>query len=77
MSGLTRLQELVPADLRGRTTGTLLSVNAFGLSIGATLAGSAASTPTLMAGQTACLLLLATGWPFLHRAEARRRAQGC
>lgn len=64
VAAVTRSQHLVPLVLRGRVIGTLLALNAVGLSLGATLAAWPVATPWLMAGLSGTLLLLALSWPY-------------
>ena len=62
VAGTTRSQEVIPAEVRGRVMGALMSVNAFGLVAGAALASRPLSTQALMLGLGAVLLGLALSW---------------
>lgn len=65
----TRSQQLVPTAERGRTMGALIGLNALGLTLGAALAASALSTPTLMLGLA--LGLGAAAWTLARAVQAR------
>ncbi|MFC6592252.1 MFS transporter [Deinococcus lacus] len=69
VAGTTRSQEVIPAKMRGRVMGALMSVNAFGLVAGAALASLALSTQALMLGLCGVLLALALGWRHALKAE--------
>ncbi|MCY1701854.1 MFS transporter [Deinococcus sp. SL84] len=64
----TRSQQLVPTAERGRTMGALIGLNALGLTLGAALAASALSTPTLMLGLA--LGLGAAAWTLARAVQA-------
>lgn len=63
----TRIQGLIPADLRGRVIGSVMAVNALGLTLGAGLAAQSLTTSTLMLALTAVLALLTLLWPLAVR----------
>ncbi|TSA87700.1 MFS transporter [Deinococcus detaillensis] len=63
----TRIQGLIPADLRGRVTGSVMAVNALGLTLGAGLAAQDLATSTLMLALTGVLALLTLLWPLAVR----------
>lgn len=68
---MTRSQQLIPPEVRGRVLGALLSANAVGLSLGAALAATPTPTPLLMAGLTLTLALLGLFWPLALLGDQR------
>ena len=70
----TRSQHLVPAEVRGRVVGSLMGVNAVGLSLGAGLAAGPLDTSRLMLGLGLTLALLALSWPLALRQQKRSAA---
>lgn len=71
---ITRVQGMLPDEVRGRVIGAALGVNALGLTLGAVLAGHSLPTPALMLCLTSACTLLALLWPLALRAERRRSA---
>lgn len=72
VAATTRSQQLVPQEVRGRVVGSLMGVNAVGLSLGAVLAAQSLGTSSLMLGLGVTLGLLALSWPLAVRFEGRR-----
>ena len=74
MATITRVQGMLPGEVRGRVIGVALGVNALGLTLGAVLASRPLPTSTLMLGLSAACTLLAFLWPLALRAEGQRSA---
>ncbi|MFC4454478.1 MFS transporter [Deinococcus sonorensis] len=75
VAATTRIQGLVPDEVRGRVIGALMGVNAVGLLLGAGLAALPLPTATLLLGLLAALVGLALSWPLAVRAQ-RDREEG-
>lgn len=73
VAATTRSQQLVPRELRGRVVGSLMGINALGLTLGAGLAAQPLETAALMLGLTLTLTLLALSWPLAVRRERQRQ----
>jgi MFS family permease len=74
MASVTQLQQLVPDGLRGRVMGTSISVGAFGLSLGAVVAGLSWNTSSLMGLLAGVLALLSLVWMFWRGLNEERPA---
>ncbi|AXH00564.1 MFS transporter (plasmid) [Deinococcus wulumuqiensis] len=68
VAAVTRSQQVVPAEVRGRVLGALMAFNALGLTLGALVAGWPVKTSTLMGSLTLLLAFLAVLWPFAIRS---------
>lgn len=68
VAAITRAQQVVPSEVRGRVLGTMLALNALGLSLGAGVAAWPVETSVLLAGVTGALLLLAVLWTWTIRS---------
>ncbi|WP_420595290.1 MFS transporter [Deinococcus sp.] len=71
VAATTRLQGLIPTELRGRVIGSVMALNALGLTLGAGLAARSISTSTLMLALTIVLAGLTLLWPLALRRMER------
>lgn len=74
VAAVTRSQQLVAPEQRGRLMGTLIGLNAIGAALGAVLGASPVPNLPLMAGLSLGLGLILLGWPLTLQKQAGRNS---